>query len=487
MAAACGCSSIVAVTEHGDVYACGPGTGTRLSSALMPHPALPQEHEPARRSAGKAILIVAAGHYHHAMVDEDGALLTSGDGAYGRTGHGDEQPRRQLARLPREVFRGSPVTQVTCGWRHTLAITADGRAWTCGYNSNGQLGLGDTARRLVFTQVDAVQFRDARIVVVASGSDHSVAVSAEGCMWTWGKGWFGCLGHNDEQDRLAPVLLAQEQFEGSKIITVACGRRHSVAVGERGALWAWGYGSYGQLGLGHTENTLVPAWVGAEEVFGGSKVLLAACGFNHTLAVTRAGAVWAWGYGRHGQLGLNDELNRLSPTMLNEQCFALARIRAVAGGDRQSAAVTEHGELYTWGRGQAAGPEGNNGALGHTGGRDVRNRLLPALLPPHLLDGARVGRCHGLRVEHALAFCMGTHARLGAGTALAGAKGKRRSRRTQGKAAAAGEGKGCYVCKLPGELVRRVVEACVWGGTGKLGEGVVRLMGGGAGRGQGRR
>ena len=44
---------------------------------------------------------------------------------------------------------------VSCGGYHTMAVTAAGHAWTCGYNDNGQLGVGDTANRLWFTHVDA--------------------------------------------------------------------------------------------------------------------------------------------------------------------------------------------------------------------------------------------------------------------------------------------------------------------------------------------
>ena len=71
-------------------------------------------------------------------------------------------------------------------------------------------------------------------------------------MWTFGCGTFGRLGHNDEQDRLVLRLLA-EFFEARKIVTVATGGYHNMAAGESGALWAWGWGSSGQLGLGETK------------------------------------------------------------------------------------------------------------------------------------------------------------------------------------------------------------------------------------------
>ena len=55
----------------------------------------------------------------------------------------------------------------------------------------------------------------------------------------------------------------------------------TVAVTIDGALWAWGHGGDGQLGLGDEESKLVPARVESQVEFGGSPVLMAACGDRH--------------------------------------------------------------------------------------------------------------------------------------------------------------------------------------------------------------
>jgi hypothetical protein len=105
----------------------------------------------------------------------------------------------------------------------------------------------------MFTQVDAGQLGGARIVMAACGWYHKMVVSAEVRVWTFGYGGNGRLGLNDEQSRLVPTLLAAELFEGSKIVTVAAGCYHTMAVGENGALWTWNARSSSQLGLRHQQ------------------------------------------------------------------------------------------------------------------------------------------------------------------------------------------------------------------------------------------
>ena len=194
--------------------------------------------------------------------------------------------------------------------------------------------------------------------------------------------------------------------------------------------------------------------------------------------MTEVGALWSCGRGAHGQLGLNDMNNRMVPTRVNAQRFGNTKIVSAAAGFTHSAVVTEDGVLYTWGMGEVVGaPAG----LGHD---DMQTKLVPTPVATHPLESMRVGRCHSLLPTITLAFAMGTHDRLGiaAQTAAPAQDGSRKSRRQQGKAPAADDkNQGCAYVMMPGELVKRVVEACAsWpvGQSGEL-EGVVRLLGGG--------
>jgi len=310
MALACGRYVTAAVTEAGGLFTWGRNTHGQLGLAHW-------QQQPTLvgglgQLATSRVLMAAAGDCHQAAVLEDRSICTWGCGENGRLGHGDEHQQPSPVRMGREVFAGSPVIMVACGRAHTVVVTAAGRVWTCGANGAGQLGHSDTADRLVFTLVRAERFEETRIVMAACGCNHTAVVTAEGRVWTWGCGYpFGCLGHNDEQNRPTPTLLAAEQLGGSTIVMVAAGSAHTVAVDKDGAPWVWGYGGFGELGLGDTAGRRVPTQLGTE-AFGGSRVHMAACGSYHTLFLTREGGLWACGLGLNQQRGYHNVRHILS-------------------------------------------------------------------------------------------------------------------------------------------------------------------------------
>ena len=76
-------------------------------------------------------------------------------------------------------------------------------------------------------------------------------------MWSCSWGVFGQLGHGDTADKLVLMIVGVEGFRGAQIVMVAAGGAHSVALGAAGRVWTWGYGKDGQLGHNDEENRLV--------------------------------------------------------------------------------------------------------------------------------------------------------------------------------------------------------------------------------------
>jgi hypothetical protein len=110
-----------------------------------------------------------------------------------------------------------------CGAAHTLVVTQDGALWACGRGFVGQLGLNDMgclASRNAFERVGGTTGAacgGARFVAASAGWMHSMAVTADGALWTWGNGVQGQLGHGDKQSHLVPTRVAAASLKDTRI------------------------------------------------------------------------------------------------------------------------------------------------------------------------------------------------------------------------------------------------------------------------------
>lgn len=159
------------------------------------------------------------------------------------------------------------MVMVACGSDHTMVLTAKGRLWTI--RVQDPLGHGD-GTNMVPTRVDTLRIGEAKIMMGAPGE-----TTAEGDVYTWGSESKGALGLNCEKDRLVPTNIDSALLGGCGVVIVAAGCQFSVAVTVEGALLSWGWGADGALGLGDQHNRPTSTRVGQEEVFDGSRVLMA--------------------------------------------------------------------------------------------------------------------------------------------------------------------------------------------------------------------
>jgi len=135
----------------------------------------------------------------------------------------------------------------------------------------------------------------------------------------------------------------------------------------------------GQLGIEGLEQWQIePALAGAKDKFGGSPVRMVACGYNHTLIVTEEGTLWTCSKRENSALSHNDiNLKKLNnwrvPTLVEAHHIGNTKVVSAAGGECHSLAVTELGCFYTWGQGQHALYE-SPARLGHD---NMLTKLVP--------------------------------------------------------------------------------------------------------------
>jgi alpha-tubulin suppressor-like RCC1 family protein len=140
---------------------------------------------------------------------------------------------------------GDPFVTVFSGPASlTGLLTASGQLFAMGQNFYGQCGVGKTDPGILYEPqlVQGFDPDDARVVDVAIGFEHVLAVTAGGSLYAWGRGDRGQCGHGDEESytRAVRVLGPREAFLGLRIVLAAAGPATSACVTEDGRLWVWG-------------------------------------------------------------------------------------------------------------------------------------------------------------------------------------------------------------------------------------------------------
>ncbi len=86
-----------------------------------------------------------------------------------------------------------------------------------------------------------------QIAVISAGENHSLAATAGGDLYSWGYGQQGQLGHASSKNEKIPRLVQTLSQARVAVVQVACGWRHSLALSSDLEVYTWGYGDKGQL------------------------------------------------------------------------------------------------------------------------------------------------------------------------------------------------------------------------------------------------
>ncbi|KAH9177792.1 regulator of chromosome condensation 1/beta-lactamase-inhibitor protein II [Lactarius sanguifluus] len=309
---------------------------------------------------GSGIVGVAAGGLHSLLIDENGTVWSCGvndDAALGRITKDVPDPNtpgqflnvdllttfpHPLQTLVDDSFR---ALKIAAGDSISAAIGTEGelRVWGSFRANEGALGF---STGLTHQFIPKAALPNERCVNVATGNNHLVVLTVTGSIYSWGAGEQGQLGrkilerrkiHGTNPERV--VLGAR----GRRAVAVGAGSFHSFAVDEDGAVWGWGLNSAGQTGTG--VNTPRVASLVAT---------------LHTLFLSADGRVFACGRSDSAQLGLvldHPGDGRYRPYCRTGTCADSPNsheddpVVHIAAGTRFNAAVTRDGAMYTWGEG----------------------------------------------------------------------------------------------------------------------------------------
>jgi alpha-tubulin suppressor-like RCC1 family protein len=405
------------------------GRAGNITEELMDEPRRVQQTRDGRYIA------CAAGKHHSLLVSEQGNVFSFGSNSHGQLGHGHSFTSNEAVQEPVQYYpmqvtptghlrygRDLKAAEVSCGATFSVAREAcpadavrfskgmlqlerallklaklfpdalpiqmavvklrqerymfsrayGGQLMAFGTGLQGELGLGRFLTVSTFPRV-IPSLRAVQITQIASGNQHTLAIDAEGRLYSWGCGKSGQLGHENGDNYFEPTLI--KFFDQYYVEQCAAGRQHSAVLmtsrkssGDRDSkmkrLTTFGRGAHGRLGLGHNKSlakpTLVSVWPPSVRSM---SLVQVACGGAHTVVLATKGVprtlarpigvetvVLAFGFGRSGQLGTGyiDD-HEFYPVKAKFPRWEI--ISEISAGKSWSMARTVSGEVFGWGKG----------------------------------------------------------------------------------------------------------------------------------------
>jgi alpha-tubulin suppressor-like RCC1 family protein len=335
------------------VVAWGSNSYGQVGDATTTRRLLPGATDATGVLAGKTIIAVAEGYLHSLVLCADGTVAAWGHNGYGQLGNGGTAPGSVPVAVDRSgVLAGKTVVAIAAGPFHNLALCSDGTVAAWGYNNYGQLGTGTKETSRVPVRVNPTGALDGKqVVAVAAAAYHSFALCADGTLAAWGYNDEGELGDGSTANSSVPVAVdLSGALAGKRIASLSAGQYHTLALCTDGTLLAWGYNNRGQLGNGSIVSSKVPVDIGSSGVLAGKPVVATRASGAHSLALCADGTLVAWGWNKHGELGLTGDAQSNVPVAIDlTGAGGGIALTQIALGGSHSLALFADGTLAAWG------------------------------------------------------------------------------------------------------------------------------------------
>ncbi len=295
--------------------------------------------------------VLSAGTYHSLGII-DGIASAWGSNRAGEMGLGTNAPEVHATPVP--INAVSDVIAFAAGGYQSLALTSAGKVWSFGANEAGQRGDGSPASDLNGNGTPVLRGLT-KVVAVASGGRHNLALTSDGKVYAWGANDNGQLGlggavltsqcggavgstpeaYRKHEPTLVPI--------DAKLVKIAAGYCFSAALDDAGHIWTWGFGDYQNANLGRGNGAsdqwstpaMIPSIEGAQAISAGDS-----CAF----ALRKDGKVASWGVNREGCVGDGRQSVRSAPVTLS-----LTNVVAIEARAQGAYAILADGSLWSWG------------------------------------------------------------------------------------------------------------------------------------------
>ncbi|GJJ06239.1 hypothetical protein Clacol_000429 [Clathrus columnatus] len=320
-------------------------------------------------SEGAGLETICAGGMHSLAIDEAGKVWSWGindNAALGRPTVDVPDPENPSEILEAEILETQPMVAqsladenfravaVSAGDSVSVALGLDGdlRSWGSFRSSEGLLGFDGklNSSKTQLKPLPIPSLTPFQFVQVACGTDHVLALTTGGHVYTWGAGQTAQLGRRIIERRKANGL-SPERLSLRNIVLIGCGSYHSFAVNSKGVVYAWGLNSLKQTGVspergGDDDIIWHPTEVDAlhPSKLNGRKVTQISGGEHHTLFLLNDGSVMGCGRCDGREVGLADDHPLMIDIATRRQAAKDEAIKKVQEAERKVAAKAAAGE-----------------------------------------------------------------------------------------------------------------------------------------------
>ncbi len=293
------------LAEDGSVFSFGSnasgvtGLGTTSGDTLVATPIVTSN------LGARKITQVAAGLHHSLVLAEDGSVFSFGGNTNGQTGLGTTIGDTLVATPINTSNLGAlRITQVDAGGSNSLLMAEDGSVFSFGTNANGRTGQGTTiGDTLVATPIDTSYLGSLKITQLAAGSSHCLLLAEDGSVFSFGSNANGRTGLGTTiGDTLVATPIDTSYLGGLKITQVAAGRDHSLLLTEDGSVFSFGINTSGAV-LGRIGSAIVAMPIDTTNLVG-KVVTDISAGASYSLVV--AGPRYPGDYNNNGLVDAAD-------------------------------------------------------------------------------------------------------------------------------------------------------------------------------------
>ncbi|CAG2106785.1 unnamed protein product [Medioppia subpectinata] len=235
----------------------------------------------------------------HSLVLTDFGVYAFGSSRFGQLGLGSDVVMSRNPIIISELV-DKDIVCVDCGQYHSLAISNSGVLWTWGWNVFGQLGhrhIDD-----IHTPQVVQYFKQMKIIQAFAGFGHTIALDCDGIVYSFGNGTYGQLGlgNCDKYNFPQKPMAINISTLRAKIMKICTGSLHSLILTSDGNVYSFGRGSDGQLGHPSVKELKLPAKIAAMNEY---NVIDIAAGSDYSLAMDISGNIWGFGNNTDSQIG----------------------------------------------------------------------------------------------------------------------------------------------------------------------------------------